>query len=159
VKLILTVLLAASAATTTFSQRGREEPVWFWFATCGGPLMTLEIRFDNRTVQKSTFPLCRAPRETGFRQGQDGRVEFTWRPDRAIVWQGYRGTDDRSRANEALEINIWEAAAEPDALTLGVSVVSGSRILMNTVHVAHPAARDESSIAKGLLVRTYPAAR
>ena len=44
-------------------------------------------------------------------------------------------------------------------MTLGVSFVSGKRIVMNTIHVAHPAARDESTIAMGLVVRTYPATK
>lgn len=118
--------------------------------------MTLEVRFDDRIVQKSMFPLCRATRETINRQGQDGRIEFTWRPNRVIVWQGYRETDDRTAANEVIEVNIWEAGADPDALTLGVTVMNRNRILMNTLHVAHPAARDESAIAKGLVVRTSP---
>lgn len=73
----LATLLMMAAAATTFSQGAREEPVWFWFATCGGPLMTLEVRLDNRMVHKSTFPLCRANREAIQRQGQDGRIEFT----------------------------------------------------------------------------------
>jgi hypothetical protein len=58
-----------------------------------------------------------------------------------------------------IEGNIWEAGADPDALTLGVSFVNGNRILTNTVHIAHPAARNESVVATGLVIRTYPAAK
>jgi hypothetical protein len=158
-KIMLALLMFASATVTTVGQGAQEGSVWFWFATCGGPLMTLEARFDNHIIQKSTFPLCRASRESAHSQGQTGRIEFTLRPDRVIVWTGYREKDDRTAAGEVLEGNIWEAGADPDALTLGVSFVNGNRILMNTVHIAHPAGRDESEIAKGLVVRTYPAAK
>jgi hypothetical protein len=158
-KFKVTLLVIALATVTTFSQEARDGPVWFWFATCGGPLMTLELRLDNRMVHKSTFPLCRANREAIQRQGQDGRIEFTWRPGRMIVWQGYRESDDRTTANGIVEANIWEAGADSDTLTLGVSFVSGKKVVMNTVHLAHPTARDESAIAKGLLVLTYPAAK
>ena len=81
------------------------------------------------------------------------------RPDRVIVWEGYRETNDQTAANEVLEGNIWQAGADPESLTLGVSFVSGNRILMNAVHIAHPADRHESDFAKGLVVRTYPAAK
>jgi hypothetical protein len=70
------------------------------------------------------------------------------------VWQGYRESDDRTGANEIIEANIWEAGAGSDTLTLGVSFASGKKVVMNTVHIAHPAARDESAIAKGLLVQS-----
>ncbi len=55
-RLMVTLLMLASATVTTFGQGAGEGPVWFWFATCGGPLMTLEVRFDNHVVHKSTFP-------------------------------------------------------------------------------------------------------
>jgi hypothetical protein len=143
-------------AAATPSQRGKEGPVWFWFATCGGPLMTLEVRLDDRVVHKATFPLCHASRETDDRQGQHARIEFSWRPGRVIVWKGYRDTDARTGPTEVIDGSIWEAGADPDTLTLGVSFVSGNRIVMNTVHIAHPETRGESAIAKGLVVRTYP---
>lgn len=127
VRSIMALLIIVSAAVTLVSQGSREEPVWFWFATCGGPLMTLEVQADNRIVHKSTFPLCRANREAVQSQGQAGRIEFTWRPNRVVVWEGYREAEDRSAANQVLEGNIWQAGAEPGTMTFGVSFVSGKR--------------------------------
>lgn len=156
---VLAMVLTVLASVTTFSQGTQEGPVWFWFATCGGPLMTLEVRLDNRIVQKATFPLCHSNREAIQSQGQAGSIEFTFRPGRAIVWEGYREAKDRTAASDMLEGTIWEAGADPDALILGVSFVNGDRIVMNTVHIAHPAGRDESVVARGLVIRTYPAAK
>jgi hypothetical protein len=79
------LLIVISAAGTTANQRTREGPVWFWFSACGGPLMTLEVQVDDRIVDKTTFPVCRANREAVQSQGQAARIEFKWRPDRVIV--------------------------------------------------------------------------
>jgi hypothetical protein len=144
-----------------------EGPVWFWFSTCGGPLMTLEVQVDTRVLHRSTFPLCRANREAVQSQGQVGRIEVTWRSNRAIVWEGYRDAADRTAANEELEVDIWQAGADPDTMILGVSAMTGNsrmpsdsrRIVMNTVHIAHPSGRDESAIASGVVVRTYQAVK
>jgi hypothetical protein len=122
--------------------------------------MTLEVRLDGRPLHRSSFPLCLAQRESGDSQGQQvGRMEFFFQPKRRIVWSGYREKNDQTEATETLEVNVWQAGADPDGLTLGVSVMSHDRILMNTVHLAHPDRSNESSLAKGLVVTTYPAER
>jgi len=74
----------------------QEVPVWFWFATCGGPSMALEVRFDKKTIQKVTVPLCRALRSSSSSQGQAGRIEFAFLPGREGV-QGH-GRPITSRA-------------------------------------------------------------
>src|SRR5260221_12686924 len=112
-KTVVVLLMIAAATVTAAGQAAPEGPVWYWFATCGGPLMTLEVRLDDRMVYKSTFPLCRTNRDTVQSQGQAGRIEFTFRPERAIVWEGYREANDRTAANEVIEGNIWEAGADP----------------------------------------------
>lgn len=156
---LIAITFFLASAVPMASQVTGDRPVWFWFATCGGPLMTLEVQLDSRVVHKSTFPLCRSQREAMARQGQDGRLEFRLIPGRNVVWSGYRDTDERTAANEEIDVNIWEAGADPDTMTLGVSVVAGERIVMNTVHIAPPDKRSESAIATGLVVRTYPATK
>jgi hypothetical protein len=86
-------------------------------------------------------------------------MEFFFQPKRRIVWTGYRETNDQTEAAETLEVDVWQAGADPDGLTLGVSVMSHERILMSTVHLAYQGRSNESSLAKGLVVTTYPAAR
>ena len=137
----------------------QDAPVWFWFATCGGPNMTLEVRFDKRTVEKVVLPLCRAARDSSDSQGETSRIEFSFKPNRPLVWAGYRERADRTPAGQLLEGYIWQAGADPDWLTIGVSFMTRSRVLMNTIHIAHPDRRDESTIAKGLSLITYPAER
>lgn len=121
--------------------------------------MTLEVRFDNALIQKDSFPLCRAARISPAGQGQAGRIEFSFSPRRDIVWSAYREGRERSRAGQAIELDVWQAGADPEALTLGVSVMASDRILMNTVHIAHSDRRDVSTIARGLTLATYPTPR
>ena len=149
-------LVAMCCALVVPIHASQDPAVWFWFATCGGPAMTLEVRFDKTVVEKTSFPLCRAPREGPESQGQAGRIEFSFTARRIIVWRGYRETSDRSRPGQALDVNIWQAGADPQAVTLGISVTTADRILMNMVHVAHSDRRDESTIAPGLTLTTYP---
>jgi hypothetical protein len=155
----LLVVIGLSYALITPTFAAQEPPVWFWFATCGGPSLTLEMRFDKVTVEKVTLPLCRSLRSSAGSQGQTASIAFSLTPGRAIVWSGYRDASDRTRAGQVLDVDIWQAGADPDALMLGVSVVTARRSLMNTVHIAHPDRRDESTIAPGLTLATYPASR
>src|SRR5687767_6445017 len=89
----------------------QERPVWFWFATCGGPAMTVEVRLDKTMLHKSSVPLWRADRASVDSQGQASRIEFSLRPDRAIVWAGYRDTNDGTAANQSIEGDVWQAGA------------------------------------------------
>jgi hypothetical protein len=154
------VLLFAIIMIGGLAQASEEGPVWYWLATCDGPAMTLAVRLDNTTIFKSSFPLCRAERNTTPTQGQAiGHIAFSFRPYRAIVWEGYRDENNKTDAGQLIEGNIWEAGADPDFLTLGVSFHDQKNIYMNTLHIAHPAQRDETEIVKGLVVVTYPAER
>lgn len=148
---ILTVLLVAPTGLGA-----QEEQAWFWFATCGGPTMAVEVQFDRRTIQKVTTPVCRAPRSGAGRQGQASTIEFAFRPARMVRWVGYKDSPQRTRGGERLELTLWQAGADADSLTIGVSILAADAILMNTVHIAHPRRRDESILARGLTLATYP---
>ena len=121
--------------------------------------MTLEVRFDDALIERAVFPVCRAARNSPASQGQAARIEFSFSPRRAIVWSGYRDKTERSQAGQVLEFNVWQAGADSGGLTLGISVTATDRILMNTVHLAHSDKRDESLIAPGLMLTTYPTSR
>jgi hypothetical protein len=154
--LLLTLMIAAGVRAQG-APATSGDTVWFWFATCGGPTMTLEVRLDTATMYKTSFPICRAARATSSSQGEDGRVEFWFTPRRPIVWTGYRDAPDTTRANQVIEGSLWEAGADANDLVLGVSFSTGERIVINTVHVTHPQTPDATEIAHGLSVLTYPA--
>ena len=133
------------------------DTVWFWFAACGGPTMTLEVRLDNTAVYTTSFPVCRADRSSPLSQGQEeGHASFSFEPHHMLVWRGYRDEADTTRAHQVIEGGLWQAGADPDDLLLGVDFVVPNRIVMNTIHIAHPGAAVTSWFAQGLAVLTYP---
>jgi len=154
-----TLLLAIVLCALTPVGTAQEGPVWFWLATCDGPAMALEVRFEKAIVFKAEVPLCRTDRSSVASQGQRvGFFEFHFRATQAIVWEGYRDTDNKTKAGELLEGNLWQAGADPDALIIGVSFSNSRTILMNTLHIAHPGQHDESQIANGLRLISSPVA-
>ena len=155
---VLFVVVALNAFARS-PQRTQEGPVWFWNASCGGPTMTLEVRLDKTVLYRSSFPLCRADRYPLNRvnsQGHTNDIHFSFRPQRPILWEGYRDTSDTTAAGQLIKCDLWQAGADPDDLLFGVSFVSAHTIYMNTIHIAHPDKRDETEIAKGLFVVSHP---
>lgn len=152
----LVLVLASIVALIPADARPQTERVWWWFAACGGPMMTIEVKSGALVVTKASVPLCRAPRDSRSSQGGAGRIDFSFRPRQPIVWRGYRDKVDRTSAGEDIQGSLWEAGADHDALLIGVSFSTQDRILVNTIHIAHPNLRDQSNIASGLTVITYP---
>jgi hypothetical protein len=147
------LLLAVTASPALASQ---EEPVWFWFASCGGLVMKLEVRLDQNIIYQSSFPLCRAERSSVYSEGQKKKLDFVFNAPRAIVWQGYRDEDNTTDPNQEIKGDIWLAGADPNAVILGVSFVSHGSIYMNTLHIAYPDRREVSEIESGLVIITEP---
>lgn len=151
-KILKAMLIAVMIASPALALA--EEPVWFWFANCGGPKMNLELRLDKKIIYQSSFPLCHAQRSSEYNQGQSKKLHFTFNSPKTIVWEGYRDEDNTTNPNQKIESAIWLAGAEPDALLLGISFVADNTIYMNTIHIAHPTKRDVSKIASGLVLIT-----
>jgi hypothetical protein len=128
--------------------------VWYWFATCGGPVMKLELRLDGKLLFDATFPLCQTNRHSAASQGAKGRIDFELIAPRAISWEGYHD-HDKSNKNDRIEVNFWLAGSDPDQLAIGASFADAKRILMNGLHLASPYKRSETEMAKGLVVITY----
>lgn len=120
--------------------------------------MKLEVRFDKTLVYGSTIPLCPASRSSANSQGQEGRIHFSFRPQRAIKWQGDEVTFT-SKAGAVIEADVWEAGAEEDSLLLGVGFNGAKQVYVNSIHLAKPGSREESEFNKGLTVVTYPVDR
>ena len=133
-----------------------EAPVWFWHTACGGPTMTLEVRFDKRVVYRASIPLCRMNRDTKTEEKAPRVLDVPFAATRSIKWVGYRDAPDVTPRGQRLHLNLWQAGADPDDLIIGVSAVDEAVIYMNTVHIAHPDRRDETEVAQGLVVVTYP---
>jgi hypothetical protein len=137
----------------------RAEPegtVWFWFTNCGGPTLTVEIAIDKKVVHKSSVPICHADRSDTRTRHEGRSIEVHLTPSRAIEWAGYHDVPDVTPAGRPLTFTLWQAGAGADDLTIGVIVMDTETNFMNTVHIAHPDRREETEIAAGVVVATYP---
>jgi len=140
-RLAFTALLALATSSPAVCPPALAQPlltatasdtVWFWFATCDGPTMRLDLRLDRSLLYTTSVPICRADRAGAYSQGSQGKFSFWFQPRRAIVWSGYSDKEDTSRAPQDVEVHVWQAAADSDFLTLGATLMTSKRILMNT---------------------------
>jgi len=156
VRILAMALLAAVPGTP--ASEPAEGPVWSWFATCGGPVLMVELKVDQTQVLEASVPICHQLREGAASQGQsEGQIHFTFRPRRSIVWSGYGEKDDITPANSQLEGAIWQAGSDPDDLLIGIIIGDAGKNLMHTIHTAQPNAKKTTTLAKGVVLRTYPA--
>jgi hypothetical protein len=118
--------------------------------------MVIEVRLDKRLLQTAAVPLCHAHRDETRTSNESRSVVVRFTPPRAIEWSGYRDQPDVSPSGHPLKLTLWQAGADPDSLTIGVTAADDEMLYMNTLHIAHPSQRDESEIADGLVVVTYP---
>lgn len=152
------VLIAVAIGVASSSLAGSQESppqaerVWFWFGDCpDSKLMGVEILIDRRTVYRSRFWMCLMERTDVNSQRQvDFKQTFYFPGGHA-----FQGTH-RTTSSEQIEGDIWEAAANPNDITLGVSFRDGQQVLLNTVHTVKPGKTTSSTLDPGLLVRTYP---
>jgi hypothetical protein len=127
-----------------------DEYVWHWTSRCDSPeQITVVLTVDDRAVNKSIIPLCLVMR-AGLRSRDSKTMHtFVLRKLTRSVFGEHPGA--------RIEIGIWEAGNESGAIVLGVSASEKDQILPNTLHSANPDAEAESRLARGLLIRTFPA--
>jgi len=130
-----------------------------WFMACGGPTFTLEIRLDKAIIFKSEYPACKVDRSGIPDSTWLKNLDFTFKPRRAIVWEGYRDKDNVTSPNQIIEGSIWLAGCDTDDLELGLAFTANDKIYMNTIYVAYPGKRGQMEIARGLVVTTHPIKR
>lgn len=133
-----------------------EGPVWFWYSHCGGPSMVLEVTLDRKPILKASIPLCHGERTEGLNRNGAHVLKKRFKPPRAIVWSGFRHEPDRTAPGQQLQLTFSQPNAESDSVAILVNVAGGDRVYMAAVHVAHPDRRDDTEIAEGLVLSTYP---
>ncbi len=154
--LLVASLLLVSTVRASPAIASQEGPVWFWFGTCNGTALNLEVKFDQKLVYKSSFPICRTERAKIPDSISNKALDFVFISPRAITWKGYRDVDNITGPNQKLDGQIWLAGSDPDDLVLGVAFMSGKSIYMNTIHVADPDRKSVTEIERGLVIITEP---
>ncbi len=136
----------------------QERPVWYRQAKGIAQRMTVEVRLDDKTLFTTTLPIAHTGRSAIPQTSYAKKIRFSFRPERSIVWSGYRDEDVVSPAKQGIKCDIWMAGADEDAIILGVSFNRSDAILMNTLYLASPTNETWSEIAAGLVVVTSPVA-
>ena len=136
------------------------DKVWVWNAKCHSPSMiAIRVRLDGAELYRSSIPICRWERR--FEKGK-GTFRFT--PSRALVWYGYRSDEgdstkdvgDTTVANTPLEVDLWQAGGEVNAIELGVTAEAPDGLHMNTTHMLWPGKRTQTTLTPGLVLETWP---
>jgi hypothetical protein len=155
-KLVL-ALLGCALGSISRPVVGQEQRVWFWFADCKSGALVLEVKLDGTLLQNYTIPICQANRDSVEGRAESRKISFPLQSSRAIKWSGYRAGSVITKAGHRLDVDLWQAGADPTDLLLGVSVSDSQSIYMNTIHIAYPEKPNSTVIAKGLVVTTRPA--
>jgi hypothetical protein len=140
------------------SMAAPEDTVWVWFTSCGGPTLTVEILIDKKVVHKTSVSICHTDSDTLRARNESRSIEVRLTPTRDITWSGYRDLPEVAPAGRPLTLSLWQVEAGVTDLSIGVSAMDKDKqnIYMNKVHVAHPDRRDETEIAAGVVVATFP---
>lgn len=103
-------------------------------------------------------PICRATSSEQRPAIGSQTVSFAFTPTRAIVWHGYRDSEDAAAAGAPLTIELWQTSADANSLMLTVTAsdpVTRS-VYMKTVHVAAADEESATDIAPGLTLFSRP---
>jgi len=151
VGLSLCLIVGASSA-----QAPSSVPVWFWRIPCGDRGLAIDVTLSGRSVYHAEVPICHMVRTRDATTKENNGFKILLTTSKPLVFSGYRDTDDVVPAGKSLEMDIWEAGADPDDLIIGVSVADGKKIYMNTVLIAEPKIESGSAIANDLFVTVKP---
>jgi hypothetical protein len=148
------ILLIVISALTAGHSQAEEGPVWFWFESCGSKPLTFQVLVEEKPVLERIIDICRRGRWDRD-PGAQKHLTIAFTSSRDMSWEDYlEGL--KSSAGTRFELDMWQAGAEPDALTIGVTVTSSKQIYTHFYHFAEPNRIVTSEIAPGIVVRTSP---
>jgi hypothetical protein len=130
------------------------EPLWYWFGNCiEKKYLGLEVLLNEKTVFRSSFPICPTSDRSKETERQQQIVAFSFKGGH--VFQG----EYHTTPTQTIEGNIWQAGTDPGAILFGLSFSTKKQVLRNTIHFAKHDTGSTSEIDRGLIVRTFPISR
>jgi hypothetical protein len=151
---IIVALAFICAATVTAAEDAstvvpNTDYVWHWSNKCRNPRRIVAVvTLDDRTVDKSSITICHVKRI-------DIKSDETGSMHTFVLRDGARSIFGES-IGARIEGSIWEAGTESESITLGVSASVKDRVLLNTLHSAAPTRESVSTLAQGLVIKTFP---
>ena len=140
----LAFLVSTGLALAAGAAAPGEDLVWVWFSKCDEPRsLVFELESDGRVIHTSRFSVCL----TGRGENVGKQIAFPL-------------TSKSSHFGEppgsSVDVNVWEAGGERTGMILGVSFMSANRVWLNTLHFAEVDRQSTSTLAPGIVVKTYP---
>jgi hypothetical protein len=129
---------------------------WFWRTSCGDQGIAIDVTFASKSVYHTQVPICRMVQTQAAIARESDGFTFSFTTTQPIVFSGYRVRNEFLPTGASLVMNVWQAAADPDRLTLGVSVADAKEIYANTLYFAKPDAENSEEIGTGLVITTRP---
>lgn len=149
--LALCIITAANAADSPSSHAA-----WFWRTSCGHRALSIDVTLANKAVYHTEVPICLMARSRDATARENDGFTFSLTTTQPVLFSGYRATDEFVPTGTSLEMSVWQAGADPDVLTLGISVADAKQIYANTLLFAKPDAETSEEIATGLVITTKP---
>jgi hypothetical protein len=140
----LLILASAAVARGTAAEPPAGSFVVSWSEKCpSATYISVVLSVDGRSAYSRNIPVCFTERNSL----PPATLSTTLQTDRS-----HFGEPSRT----PLEVDFWEASADPDALVLGISFSSKQRVWLNTLHVALSSKQAVTELAPGVSVRTFP---
>jgi hypothetical protein len=157
----LVIALGLGAAPTTYwCQTLAPTSLWGWYwleGDCRGcKKLRLELLLDGKSLYRCSIRVRRVERDKASSEHLARTLVFSFKGGHNFQ------NEYPTTPQQTIEVNIWQAGAEPDMLILGLSFVTKGqrgRIVLNTLHFAAPDRASEMLLDRGLLIRTYPEPR
>lgn len=155
--LVVSLFLALAAIAiprVAFGQAATSgsKDVWFWFGDCReARAMAGEILVDGKVVYRLSFRACRMQRDEDTSDKEQKKELVFHFPGGHTFQDSYR-----TARQEEIEGHVWQAGADPEDIVLGVAFAAHNQILLNTVHIVRPGKPSQSTLDRGIVMRTYP---
>jgi len=115
-----------------------------WSEKCpSATYISVELSVDGRSAYSRAIPVCLTERNSLPAATLSTTLQTV---------RSHFGEPSRT----PLEVDFWEASADPDALVLGISFNSKQQVWLNTVHVAFADREAVAELAPGVSLKTYP---
>jgi hypothetical protein len=151
---VAVALFTICTAISCEEYQAQPDRLWFWFGDCPNPKqMQVEIVVDGQTVYRSKAHACRIARSQEVNEAEQKTVY-------QFYFSGGHTFQDKyhTSRNDKIEGDIWEAGADPDDILLGVSFATRNQVLLNATHIVKPGRPTQTTVDRGVLIKTYPIA-
>ena len=140
----LSALLASVVLCVSADAGSDSSLVVSWSEKCPSTKhIMVDLSVDGSRVYRQAIPICLTERNSlpGGRMSTTLQTELSHFGEPRLI---------------PLEVDFWEASADPDALILGVSFASKDRVWLNTLHVAFSDRPATTELAPGVSLKSYP---